>query len=403
MSGSKNEAKDYVERNHGAGNNDMISFLRNRGRNQSIPSAAPALEVRGGRPLFSSTADHQQVSSSSTRVQPPALLTDLRLRQHLLDASRTPAGVLPNNIGTTRRTPADSLLLRQVLLNSAGHGVLPASTASCLSSRRLEFASRARMAYHNHELPSSSTTTMNQPPMNLLLRERNNMMAAPRGPAYGLNQEVFGRGGLVPMNNWAGSSSSDRVGGLEGLVLQEQQRLDYRVGTTLTAATSTTQLQEHSEYATNESAAQSEPFPTKLHRLLREAEAEGNDDIISFFLPDGRTFKIHKPNEFFKKIVPRYFKHSQLNSFKRQLNLYGFELIIRGLMKGAYYHTDFQKHRPELCKLLRRRDVMFSTRPSGFYGMVSKGSSPETTEDTQRRASPDLNLSSTIEKPDESE
>jgi hypothetical protein len=83
-------------------------------------------------------------------------------------------------------------------------------------------------------------------------------------------------------------------------------------------------------------------------------------------------------------------------------NLYGFELIVRGLMKGAYYHTDFQKYRPELCKLLRRRDVMFSTRPSGFYGMVSKKSSPGTTEDTQRRASPDLNLSSTIEKPDES-
>ena len=63
-----------------------------------------------------------------------------------------------------------------------------------------------------------------------------------------------------------------------------------------------------------------EPFPERLHRLLSEVEAAGLSHIISF-TEDGQAFKIHKPEEFFRRIVQVYFKQTRLSSFKRQLNL----------------------------------------------------------------------------------
>jgi len=96
-----------------------------------------------------------------------------------------------------------------------------------------------------------------------------------------------------------------------------------------------------------------EPFPEKLHRLLMEVEGAGRADVISF-VANGRAFAIHKSDHFFKEIVPLYFRQSRLSSFKRQLNLYGFELINTGPARGGYYHELFVKERPELCRQMRR-------------------------------------------------
>ena len=82
-------------------------------------------------------------------------------------------------------------------------------------------------------------------------------------------------------------------------------------------------------------------------------EAAGRSDVISF-VASGRAFAIHKPDKFFKEIVPLYFRQSRLSSFKRQLNLYGFELINTGPARGGYYHELFVKDRPELCRRMRR-------------------------------------------------
>ena len=63
-----------------------------------------------------------------------------------------------------------------------------------------------------------------------------------------------------------------------------------------------------------------EPFPEKVHRMLTDAEENGNDDILSFF-PHGRAFGIHKPDRFVKEILGKYVRQSQMSSFQRQLNL----------------------------------------------------------------------------------
>jgi hypothetical protein len=104
-----------------------------------------------------------------------------------------------------------------------------------------------------------------------------------------------------------------------------------------------------------------EPFPEKLHRLLCEVEAAGRSDVISF-VANGRAFAIHKPDKFFKEIVPLYFRQSRLSSFKRQLNLYGFELINTGPARGGYYHELFVKDAPEMCRRMRRVAVKVSPK-----------------------------------------
>lgn len=124
-----------------------------------------------------------------------------------------------------------------------------------------------------------------------------------------------------------------------------------------------------------------EPFPEKLHRLLLEVEVAGRSDVISF-VAGGRAFAIHKPDKFFKEIVPLYFRQSRLSSFKRQLNLYGFELINTGPARGGYYHELFVKDHPDMCRRMRRVAVRVSTK-SGKGDRHSKddGETPEHSDD----------------------
>jgi hypothetical protein len=122
-----------------------------------------------------------------------------------------------------------------------------------------------------------------------------------------------------------------------------------------------------------------EPFPEKLHRMLVEVEAAGRSDVISF-VANGRAFAIHQPENFFKEIVPHYFKQSRFSSFKRQLNLYGFELIQNGPAKGSYFHESFVRNQPDLCRRMRRVAIRNSSRskpsPATSAGLEMKDIHP---------------------------
>mmetsp|Transcript_2667 Transcript_2667/g.3059 ORF Transcript_2667/g.3059 Transcript_2667/m.3059 type:complete len:401 (+) Transcript_2667:55-1257(+) len=97
----------------------------------------------------------------------------------------------------------------------------------------------------------------------------------------------------------------------------------------------------------------SEPFPKKLQRLIQEAEANGESDIISFS-PHGRAFVIHDEGRFYQNIMPRYFRQTRFSSFQRQLNLYGFKKIKSGPDAKGYYHELFLKGRPALTTYMKR-------------------------------------------------
>jgi hypothetical protein len=111
----------------------------------------------------------------------------------------------------------------------------------------------------------------------------------------------------------------------------------------------------HIEMEAKFSGGVNNPFPTILHKLLSETDMMGFANIISW-QPHGRSFLIHKPKEFVKDVVPRYFKHSKLSSFQRQLSLYGFvRLTNESPAKGAYYHE------------VSRRTPYYETESAGTF------------------------------------
>ncbi|GAX09661.1 hypothetical protein FisN_19Lh128 [Fistulifera solaris] len=98
-------------------------------------------------------------------------------------------------------------------------------------------------------------------------------------------------------------------------------------------------------------------FPQKLHQILQELERQEGGREIASFLPHGKAFAIHKPRDFVKTIMPKYFRMSRFSSFQRQLNLYDFQRITEGRGKGAYYHDLFVKDKPMLASMMKRNKI----------------------------------------------
>jgi hypothetical protein len=100
-------------------------------------------------------------------------------------------------------------------------------------------------------------------------------------------------------------------------------------------------------------------FPFKVHAMLEDVEEEGNDSIVSW-LPDGKSFRIHKPKEFAEYLVPRYFNQIKYRSFQRQLHMYGFERIMDEGSQGGgayYYHKLLVRGNSGLCRHMTRQTV----------------------------------------------
>ncbi|CAH8649928.1 unnamed protein product [Heterobilharzia americana] len=77
---------------------------------------------------------------------------------------------------------------------------------------------------------------------------------------------------------------------------------------------------------TSGSALQSIPaFLSKLKLLVDDEET---NDLI-YWDPLGTSFHIRDGNRLAKELLPQYFKHNNLSSFVRQLNMYGFRKINR--------------------------------------------------------------------------
>jgi hypothetical protein len=120
-----------------------------------------------------------------------------------------------------------------------------------------------------------------------------------------------------------------------------------------------------------------EGFPLRLHRLLEDTDRFGTTHIVSYTIC-GSAFTIHKPAKFAEEILPKYFRHAKLASFKRQLSLYGFRRITSGHTLGAFQHDLFQRGRPELCLRLKRVSE---------FEVVSKSASSDSFKSERKDAS----------------
>jgi hypothetical protein len=97
------------------------------------------------------------------------------------------------------------------------------------------------------------------------------------------------------------------------------------------------------------------PFPIKLHDMLEGMANNGSQYIVSW-QPHGKAFRVHQPDVFAKAIMPRYFNQTKYKSFLRQLHLYGFQRISKGMDKGAYFHSLFIKNNKSMgLRMLREK------------------------------------------------
>lgn len=71
----------------------------------------------------------------------------------------------------------------------------------------------------------------------------------------------------------------------------------------------------------------------------------------------GRAFIVKQPKIFAAQVLPRFFKQTKFLSFTRQLNLWGFKRITRGIDAGAYYHELFLPGRTNLSMRMKRQKI----------------------------------------------
>ncbi|XP_040909098.1 heat shock factor protein 1 isoform X5 [Toxotes jaculatrix] len=83
-------------------------------------------------------------------------------------------------------------------------------------------------------------------------------------------------------------------------------------------------------------------FLTKLWTLVEDPDT----DPLICWSPSGTSFHVFDQGRFSKEVLPKFFKHNNMASFIRQLNMYGFRKVVHieqgGLLKPERDDTEFQ-------------------------------------------------------------
>ncbi|XP_064564044.1 heat shock factor protein 2 isoform X2 [Zonotrichia leucophrys gambelii] len=107
-------------------------------------------------------------------------------------------------------------------------------------------------------------------------------------------------------------------------------------------------------------------FLSKLWALLGETPS---NQLITWS-QNGKSFLVLDEQRFAKEILPKYFKHNNMASFVRQLNMYGFRKVVHvdsGIVKlerdgpVEFRHAYFRQGREDLLEHIKRK--VSSSRP----------------------------------------
>ncbi|XP_077682227.1 heat shock factor protein 3-like [Eretmochelys imbricata] len=105
------------------------------------------------------------------------------------------------------------------------------------------------------------------------------------------------------------------------------------------------------------------PVPGFLAKLWALVEDPGTNDVIAWGR-GGQSFCILNEQRFAKELLPKYFKHNNICSFIRQLNMYGFRKVIaleNGMItaeKNAaieFQHPFFKQGKANLLENIKRK------------------------------------------------
>lgn len=93
-------------------------------------------------------------------------------------------------------------------------------------------------------------------------------------------------------------------------------------------------------------------FILKLWKIINDPRS---DDLISWS-DNGQSFIILDPPRFSQELS-KYFKHNNLSSFIRQLNMYGFKKVasIENQEDLHFYHPDFVRNEPQRLEAIKRK------------------------------------------------
>ncbi|KAG8915547.1 hypothetical protein FRC01_003621 [Tulasnella sp. 417] len=118
-------------------------------------------------------------------------------------------------------------------------------------------------------------------------------------------------------------------------------------------------------------------FVRKLFDMLSDATAK---DYI-YWNKDGKSFVIENPEQFAKKVLKRYLKTENFQSFIRQLNMYDFHKINRAqrAQRGVqaqttqyvFSHTKFLRDEPELLSEIRRKGTEPQDAPPQYESVFA--------------------------------
>ncbi|XP_059528545.1 heat shock factor protein 1 isoform X6 [Myotis daubentonii] len=112
-------------------------------------------------------------------------------------------------------------------------------------------------------------------------------------------------------------------------------------------------------------------FLTKLWTLVSDPDT----DALICWSPSGNSFHVYDQGQFAKEVLPKYFKHNNMASFVRQLNMYGFRKVVHieqgGLVKPERDDTEFQhpcflRGQEQLLENIKRK-VTSTPRFCGAY------------------------------------
>ncbi|XP_044764819.1 heat shock factor protein isoform X2 [Coccinella septempunctata] len=131
-------------------------------------------------------------------------------------------------------------------------------------------------------------------------------------------------------------------------------------------------MQPLSDHFTNVPA-----FLTKLWKMVSDSKT----DHLICWSPNGNSFIILNQVQFWYELLPLYYKHNNMSSFVRQLNMYGFHKVSAvengPIADGEkdevqFFHPYFKKESPELLKLIKRKVTVSKHSENGNQVMKSE-------------------------------
>ncbi|KAL6086570.1 hypothetical protein STEG23_032578 [Scotinomys teguina] len=108
---------------------------------------------------------------------------------------------------------------------------------------------------------------------------------------------------------------------------------------------------------------QSSNLPAFLSKLWTLVEETHTNEFITWS-QNGQSFLVLDEQKFAKEILPKYFKHSKMASFVRQLNTHGFRKVVHinsGIIKQErdgpveFQHPYFKQSQDDLSENIKRK------------------------------------------------